>query len=100
MGYLIGCRKRGCNEATPCGSCTRRAMKGELPKEAYEAGGTMHSTSFKERAQRDDPSVVNVYFNAGSVDGPSHGHVQYRENSDGSTEYLYARDVEGTEYDV
>lgn len=60
-------------------------------------GGTMDSTAFRSKPQRDDPAVINHYFN-GPGDGPRHGHVQERHNSDGSVSYPYVRDVEGNEY--
>ena len=60
----------------------------------------MNSTSFRDKPQRNDPSVTNTYFNSGKEDGGEHGHVKYRDNPDGTTDYLYARDVEGNEYDV
>lgn len=63
-------------------------------------GGTMRSTSFQDKQQRNDPSVTNTYFNAGKADGGDHGHVKHSDNPDGTTDYLYARDVEGNEYDV
>lgn len=63
-------------------------------------GGTFNSTSFRDKPQRDDPSVTNTYFNSGSQDSGDHGHVKYRDNPDGTTDYLYARDVEGNEYDL
>lgn len=62
--------------------------------------GTMNSTAFRDVPQRIDPSVMNTYFNAGPADGDTHGHVKHSNNPDGTTDYLYARDVEGTEYDV
>ncbi len=65
-----------------------------------DKGGTLDSTAFRSTPQRNDPSVTNSYFNAGARDGKNHGHVKYRDNTDGTTEYLYARDVEGNEYDV
>lgn len=63
-------------------------------------GGTSSSTSFRDKPQRNDPSVINTYFNSGAQDGGNHGHVKYRNNPDGTTSYLYARDVEGNEYNV
>lgn len=63
------------------------------------SGGTMDATSFRDVPQRNDPSVTNTYFNTPG-DGSAHGHVKYRENPDGTTDYLYARDVEGNEYEV
>jgi len=33
-------------------------------------------------------------------DGKAHGHVKHRNNPDGTTDYEYARDVEGNEYNV
>ncbi|MCX4098028.1 hypothetical protein [Nocardia sp. alder85J] len=63
-------------------------------------GGTYNSTAFRDQPQRSDPSVTNTYFNAGQVDGSSHGHAQYRINPDGTVDYSYVRDVEGNEYDV
>lgn len=63
-------------------------------------GGTMRSTAFRDTSQRNDPSVTNTYFNAGNQDGASHGHVKHRTNPDGTTEYLYVRDVEDDEYDA
>lgn len=63
-------------------------------------GGTFDSTSFRDVPQRSDSSVTNTYFNSGSQDSDNHGHVKYHENPDGTTDYLYARDVEGNEYDV
>lgn len=62
--------------------------------------GTFNSTSFKDKPQRSDPTVTNTFFNSGAQDGGSHGHVQYRDNPDGTTDYLFARDVEGNVYDV
>ena len=59
-----------------------------------------HKLSFRDKTQRNDSSVTNTYFNAGKADGSSHGHVKHRNNPDGTTDYLYARDVEGNEYDV
>ncbi len=73
-----------------CGECSH----------AYRQTGTFNSTAFRDKSQRSDPSVTNTYFNAGTQDGESHGHVKYRNNSDGTTSYLYARDVEGNEYEV
>lgn len=61
---------------------------------------TSRSTSFRDKPQRDDPTVTNTYFNSGEEDGADHGHVKYRNNPDGTTDYLYVRDVEGNEYDV
>lgn len=66
----------------------------------FEDAGTFSSTSFHDQPQRSDHTVTNTYFNAGKQDGPRHGHVKYRRNADGSMEVLYARDVEGNEYDV
>ncbi|MBV9721891.1 MAG: hypothetical protein JO082_08240 [Mycobacterium sp.] len=62
--------------------------------------GTFGATAFADAPQRDDPSITNTYFNAGRQDGDKHGHVKYRDNPDGSTDYFYARDVEGNEYDI
>jgi hypothetical protein len=73
---------------------TQRAIN-----EDSDSGGTMSATSFRDAPQRDDPTVTNTYFNTPG-DGNAHGHVKYRNNSDGTTDYLYARDVEGNEYDV
>jgi hypothetical protein len=74
--------------------------KGKKGKRNRDSGGTFNSSAFRDQPQRDDPSVTNTYFNAGKQDGPQHGHVKYRDNPDGTTDYLYARDVEGNEYDV
>lgn len=76
-----------------CSSCRRQYRQ-------TESGGTFSSTAFADGPQRDDPSITNTYFNAGKDDGDQHGHVKYRNNPDGTTDYLYARDVEGNEYDV
>lgn len=75
-----------------CGECSRRYIQND--------GGTMNSSVFASKPQRDDPSITNDYFNAGKQDGADHGHAKYRENPDGSTDYFYVRDVEGNEYDV
>ena len=66
----------------------------------FEESGTFSSTSFRDKPQRSDPTIINTYFNAGKQDGDKHGHVKYRRNPDGSMEVFYARDVEGNEYDV
>lgn len=76
-GYPVGCN---------CPTCRPR-------------GGTFNASSFRDAPQRNDSSVTNTYFN-GPGDGAEHGHVKYRDNPDGTTDYLYARDVEGHEYDV
>jgi len=85
-----------------CGSCmkeTRRIVNsGGTP--GATSGGTFGSTAFRDVPQRSDPSVTNTFFNSGPQDGAAHGHVKSSQNPDGSTNYLYARDVEGTEYDV
>ena len=60
----------------------------------------MNAKAFRDKPQRTDPAVTNTYFNSGKEDGSAHGHVKYRDNPDGTTDYLYARDVEGNEYDV
>lgn len=62
-------------------------------------GGTMRSTVFESKPQRNDSDVTNHYFN-GPGDGAAHGHVKERRNSDGSVSYPYVRDVEGDEYDT
>lgn len=77
-----------------------RTRKYREPRTNNSRKGTFNSTSFRDKPQRDDPSLTNTYFNAGQADGPEHGHVKSRENPDGTTNYLYARDVEGTEYNV
>ena len=77
-----------------------RAVRQAGNKRGRGRSSTQRSTSFRDKPQRDDPSVTNTYFNAGADDGQNHGHVKYRDNPDGTTDYLYARDVEGNEYDV
>lgn len=72
----------------------------ERDQKRNRRSGTFNSTSFHDKPQRQDPSVINTYFNSGRDDGDNHGHVKYRNNPDGTTDYLYARDVEGNEYDV
>lgn len=64
------------------------------------SGGTFNSTAFRDKPQRDDPAVTNTYFNSGKEDADKHGHVKHRDNPDGTTDYLFARDVEGNEYEV
>lgn len=68
-------------------------------KRRRSGGGTMNATSFKSKAQRNDPSVTNHYFNSPG-DGGEHGHVKERRNPDGTVDYPFVRDVEGNEYDV
>lgn len=63
-------------------------------REAPPGGGTFNSTVY-QTAQKPDGST-HYGFNSGSVDGAWHGHVI--EESDGS--YRYARDADGTEYNV
>lgn len=89
-------RGRGPRKCRRCGfyGCECRPMV------ASTSGGTYNSTAFADRSQRDDPTITNTYFNAGAQDGADHGHVKYHNNPDGTTDYLYARDVEGNEYDV
>jgi len=77
-----------------------RPKKRREPRPPRSSGGTMNSTSFQDKPQRDDPTVTNTYFNSGKEDGAAHGHVKHKDNPDGTTDYLYARDVEGSEYDV
>lgn len=77
-----------------CGKCMAKT------REIIRSGGTPGLTSFRDVAQRDDPSVTNTFFNSGAQDGGDHGHVKYKTNPDGTTDYLYARDVDGTEYGV
>lgn len=60
--------------------------------------GTAGSTNFRSVPQRNDPSVINHYFNTPG-DESAHGHVKEQNNPDGSTSYPYIRDVEGNEYD-
>lgn len=69
-------------------------------RDLSKSKGTMGSTSFLDKPQRADPSVTNTFFNSGAGDSDNHGHVKYRTKPDGTIEYLYARDVEGNEYDV
>lgn len=97
---MPGCRKsaRACNRRFKCDRCEARFAKAQ--QAAMNGGGTFNSTSFSDKPQRNDSSVTNTYFNAGKVDGDNHGHVKHRDNPDGTTDYLYARDVEGNEYDV
>lgn len=87
--YYNGCK---------CKTCRRNLRA--ATREAREEAGTFNSTAFADKPQRSDPSVTNTYFNAGKVDGDAHGHVKYRTNPDGTTNYLYVRDVEDNEYDV
>lgn len=89
---MQGCRCKHCEEFFQYGTGVWAYRFGD--------GGTFNSTSFKDKPQRDNPSIMNTYFNSGKVDGNAHGHVQHRRNSDGTTDYFFARDVEGTEYDV
>ncbi|HEY8886571.1 MAG TPA: hypothetical protein VIM31_03695 [Candidatus Microsaccharimonas sp.] len=72
----------------------------DRPSRPRRTGSTAKLTSFRDKPQRDDPSVTNTYFNSGAGDDGNHGHVKSRENLDGTTDYLFARDVDGTEYDV
>jgi len=85
-----------------CKRCNPRLHKkfAQRERESRSKRGTFNSTAFADKPQRNDPSVTNTYFNSGSEDGANHGHVKYRDNADGTTDYLYARDVEGNEYDV
>lgn len=116
-GQVMACNNARCqNDANYiCGKCRRempalaeivderrRAVKrngGQSRNRRNSGGGTSSSTAFRDKPQRNDPSVTNTYFNSGTVDGSNHGHVKYRNNPDGTTDYLYARDVEGNEYD-
>lgn len=63
-------------------------------RQAPPGGGTFNSTVY-QTSQKPDGST-HYGFNSGSVDGAWHGHVI--EESDGS--YRYARDADGTEYNV
>ena len=109
MGFMYGCTRRGCNKTTRCSDCETRyaaVLRGETdPYEvAKRKGGrgrnSSRNTSFRDKPQRNDPSITNTFFNSGKVDGDNHGHVKYRNNPDGTTTYFYARDENGTEYDV
>ncbi len=93
----------------PCQTCyykfEAKGMKWDGDKHRYvksgsrsNRSGTMRSTNFESRPQRNDPRVTNHHFNSGKVDGSNHGHVKERRNEDGTTSYPYVRDVEGTEY--
>jgi predicted nucleic acid-binding Zn-ribbon protein len=54
-------------------------------------------TVFKSKQQRDDPTIMNHYFNSPG-DGPKHGHVQEKTHEDGTRTYPFVRDENGTEY--
>lgn len=82
-----------------CRKCTNTRARIAREEAAENNGGTMGATSFRDKPQRDDPTVTNTYFNTPG-DREAHGHVKYRNNPDGTTDYQYARDVEGNEYDV
>lgn len=86
-----------CSGRYPCNNCYIR-IQGAINEDS-NTGGTMSATAFRDVPQRNDPTVTNTFFNTPG-DGKAHGHVKSRDHSDGTTEYLYARDVEGTEYDV
>jgi len=93
-------RRSGHECSRYCDCPARRDARDSAESERNNDGGTFNSTSFLDRPQRDDATVTNTYFNTGAVDGSAHGHVKYRNNPDGTSTYLYARDVEGNEYDV
>lgn len=94
-------RRHPFNDYCSCKACYEEARRRVLAdRDSDNHGGTFNSTSFRDKPQRDDPSVTNTYFNSGKVDGGNHGHAKYRNNSDGTTDYLYVRDVEGNEYDT
>lgn len=92
-GHPRGCTCRFC-------SYDKSVKRDRQDAQHRNRGGTFNSTSFRDKPQRNDPSVTNTYFNSGKADGNKHGHVKYRDNPDGTTDYLYARDVEGNEYDT
>jgi hypothetical protein len=86
-----------------CGKCRKlypasaAAIDERKRQKNANRGGTMNSSNFKSKPQRNNPNVTNHYFN-GPGDGKNHGHVKEHRNTDGSNSYLYARDVEGNEY--
>jgi hypothetical protein len=49
---------------------------------------------------RDRKDGKTEHFFNGPGDGDKHGHVVERRDENDNVEYDYARDVEGTEYDV
>ena len=102
MGFMSGCRKPGskCNHRYKCDRCQRQMNDMERKARNGDTTGTMNSSVFRSKPQRDDESVTNDYFNSGKQDGPAHGHAKYRTNPDGTTDYFYVRDVEGNEYDT
>lgn len=53
------------------------------------------STSFKSEERNDGSGKTDTYFNRGSDDGSSHGHVV--TSDDGQTTH-YARDEDGNTY--
>jgi hypothetical protein len=72
----------------------------ESLRKALGGGGTQNSTAFRTRERTDGSGKTDVFFN-GPGDGAAHGHVvEGGTNANGSTNYIYARDVEGNEYDV
>ena len=58
---------------------------------------TRDSSTFLSRDRKD--GKTEHFFN-GPGDGDKHGHVVERRDENDNVEYDYARDVEGTEYDV
>ena len=86
----------------PCRSCYERfearSMSWNPDRGRYvKRGGTMNSSAFRTRDRNDGSGKRDTFFN-GPGDADRHGHVVERTGADGSTEYLFVRDVEGDVY--
>lgn len=92
INYLCG----KCRKMYPCLAASMDEKKRQQKQNSK--GGTMGSSNFRSKTQRNDSRVTNHYFNSPG-DGAAHGHVKERKNADGSTSYPFIRDVEGNEYD-
>jgi hypothetical protein len=84
-----------------CGRCRKlypslALAMDQKRRERKNRGGTYNSSAFRSVPQRNNPAVINHYFN-GPGDGLNHGHVKEIRHSDGTVEYPYTRDVEGRE---
>lgn len=95
----MSCRSKSCSGRYPCNRCQAK-INGATSGSSDRRSSTQRSSAFRDVPQRNDPSITNTYFNAGPEDGANHGHVKYRDDPDGTTDYLYVRDVEGNEYDT
>lgn len=58
--------------------------------------GTFDSSAFKDAEKNDGSGKRDIYFNGSGDD--THGHVVQSQDTDGNTQYHYARDVEGNVY--